>query len=129
LDGSSQYDKDERVTRHDPAMLFAILDEHLQESERTGNKWELARFDKLLYNTCSDLSVLQQMIQAIGLHRPKANKRTAEDCIQNEQGKAWLYLRRHFFDEAAFQKSTMINRTLVNHDGTSLYRRMLRTQQ
>lgn len=87
------------IPQYDYTMLFAILDEHLTESAKLGNKAEIARLDEHLYDLFSDLSAVHQMLAVVRFHRPRAPRRNFDEVKQHEAGRAWKYLRKHFLDE------------------------------
>jgi len=59
--------------RHNHAMIFAVLDEHLTQCLKEGRKEEVARLDEVLYSEYSDLAAVHQMLDMVGLHRPPRN--------------------------------------------------------
>ncbi|TVY58102.1 hypothetical protein LCER1_G002801 [Lachnellula cervina] len=89
--------------RHNHAMLFAVLDEHITQCRREGRKAEVARLDEVLYSEYSDLAAIHQMLDMVGLHRPRCAQRGLEGIGIYETSKGWRYINKHFFAQESFR--------------------------
>ncbi|KAF7923039.1 uncharacterized protein EAE98_007744 [Botrytis deweyae] len=85
LDTSSDI-KLEEVSPLTPAMIFAMLEEHLAKCHETKNFKELARLAETVYAVVSSLAAMYQMLEMVRLHRPRAKRREAEDVAKLEHG-------------------------------------------
>jgi hypothetical protein len=79
--------------------LFAILEEHLIELGRKGDKKEMDRFDKVLSTMYADLSALSQMITMIRFHQPYVPESSFEEVQNSETSRGWRYIRNKFTDQ------------------------------
>lgn len=89
--------------RHNHAMLFAVLDEHITQCRREGRKEEVARLDEVLYSEYSDLAAIHQMLDMVGLDRPRCAQRGLEGIGIYETSKGWRYINKHFFAQESFR--------------------------
>ncbi|THV48900.1 hypothetical protein BGAL_0222g00200 [Botrytis galanthina] len=89
----------EEVSPLTPAMIFAMLEEHLTKCYETKNFKELARLDETVYTVVSSLAAMYQMLEMVRLHRPRAKKREAEDTVELEHSRGWRYVKKHLEDQ------------------------------
>ncbi|TGO17517.1 hypothetical protein BTUL_0017g00980 [Botrytis tulipae] len=85
----------EDVSPLTPAMIFAMLEEHLAKCDETKNFKELARLDETIYTVISSLAAMHQMLEMVRLHRPRAKKREAENIVELEHSRGWRYVEKH----------------------------------
>lgn len=89
----------EAVSPLTPAMIFAMLEEHLVKCHETKNFKELARLNETVYTVVSSLATMYQMLEMVRLHRPRAKKREAEDTVELEHSRGWRYVKKHLEDQ------------------------------
>ncbi|KAF7867472.1 uncharacterized protein EAF02_009663 [Botrytis sinoallii] len=89
----------EEVSPLTPAMIFAMLEEHLAKCHETKNFKELARLDETVFAVVSSLAAMYQMLEMVRLHRPRAKRREAEDVAKLEHGRGWRYIEKHLEDQ------------------------------
>ena len=65
-----------------------MLDDHLAECAKAGKKDELARLDKVLYDTLTDLSAVHQLLSMIRLRNPPVKQIDLEQAASIGSGKA-----------------------------------------
>lgn len=64
---------------HEPAELFAILDEHLSGSSKKG-RGDAARLDEILYSLYSDIFALLQVLSMIRFRQLRVSVRTLQEA-------------------------------------------------
>ncbi|KAF7922857.1 uncharacterized protein EAE97_011021 [Botrytis byssoidea] len=89
----------EEVSPLTPAMIFAMLGEHLAKCDETKNFKELARLDETIHTAISSLAAMYQMLEMVRLHRPRAKKREAEDIVELEHSRGWRHAKKHLEDQ------------------------------
>jgi hypothetical protein len=78
-------EKPDSATRYRCPMILDLLEEHSAVSDRR----ERGRLDDILYEKLSDYLVLQEMLWAVRMHRPKNTIREISDCRRTENRLAW----------------------------------------
>jgi hypothetical protein len=84
---------------HEPAELFAILDDHLSNAGKLGRKGDIGRLDEILYSSYSDISAFYQILFLIRLHQPRVLIPTTEEAQDIGTGKAWRYMKADYLDQ------------------------------
>ncbi|KAF7936732.1 hypothetical protein BELL_0162g00170 [Botrytis elliptica] len=98
LDTSSDI-KLEEVSPLTPAMIFAMLEEHLAKCHETKNFKELARLAETVYAVVSSLAAMYQMLEMVRLHCSRAKRREAEEVAKLELARGWRYIEKHLEDQ------------------------------
>ena len=86
----------ESTRRFEPSDIFAMLDQHLAESQMRGRKDELARLDQVLYELYSELSAVFQMLSMLRLSQPTFQQPNLDSIKNKQSGKAWRYIQKDF---------------------------------
>ena len=85
-------------TRHDPAMLFSILDHLLEERFQAGDKKELSRLDEELYVEFSNLADMHHLLGFARSHVPGWQAHDRTELMKVAGGRSWRLITRPIFN-------------------------------